>query len=107
MPVFSKKNTHCLNVTNGTSVNQVRNVQGDTLQNESIRFGVLSDDMYKLNKRNLDADMQILSRPEGLEVLDEGVYLDGLHKGLFSMDLMHVTSHPPTRDLPEAAIGQS
>ncbi|GBN77735.1 hypothetical protein AVEN_48703-1 [Araneus ventricosus] len=23
------------------------------------------------------------------------------------MDLMHVTSHPPTRDLPEAAIGQS
>ncbi|GBN91236.1 hypothetical protein AVEN_21323-1 [Araneus ventricosus] len=24
-----------------------------------------------------------------------------------SMDLMHVTSHPPTRDLPEAAIGQS
>ncbi|GBL99226.1 Prolyl 4-hydroxylase subunit alpha-1, partial [Araneus ventricosus] len=24
-----------------------------------------------------------------------------------TMDLMHVTSHPPTRDLPEAAIGQS
>ncbi|GBL78036.1 hypothetical protein AVEN_143345-1 [Araneus ventricosus] len=23
------------------------------------------------------------------------------------MDLTHVTSHPPTRDLPEAAIGQS
>ncbi|GBN41187.1 hypothetical protein AVEN_29210-1 [Araneus ventricosus] len=23
------------------------------------------------------------------------------------MDLMHVTSHPPTRDLPEADIGQS
>ncbi|GBL73698.1 hypothetical protein AVEN_230690-1 [Araneus ventricosus] len=23
------------------------------------------------------------------------------------MDLMHVTSHPPSRDLPEAAIGQS
>ncbi|GBN02779.1 hypothetical protein AVEN_51119-1 [Araneus ventricosus] len=23
------------------------------------------------------------------------------------MDLMHVTSHPPARDLPEAAIGQS
>ncbi|GBM28639.1 hypothetical protein AVEN_621-1 [Araneus ventricosus] len=23
------------------------------------------------------------------------------------MDLIHVTSHPPTRDLPEAAIGQS
>ncbi|GBO27667.1 hypothetical protein AVEN_270028-1 [Araneus ventricosus] len=23
------------------------------------------------------------------------------------MDVMHVTSHPPTRDLPEAAIGQS
>ncbi|GBN80851.1 hypothetical protein AVEN_129129-1 [Araneus ventricosus] len=26
---------------------------------------------------------------------------------LKGMDLMHVTSHPPTRDLPEAAIGQS
>ncbi|GBN19847.1 hypothetical protein AVEN_114556-1 [Araneus ventricosus] len=24
-----------------------------------------------------------------------------------TMDLMHVTSHPPTRDLAEAAIGQS
>ncbi|GBM14179.1 hypothetical protein AVEN_60997-1 [Araneus ventricosus] len=24
-----------------------------------------------------------------------------------SMDLMHVTSHPPTRDLLEAAVGQS
>ncbi|GBM75267.1 hypothetical protein AVEN_214588-1 [Araneus ventricosus] len=24
-----------------------------------------------------------------------------------AMDLMHVTSHPPTRDLPEAAISQS
>ncbi|GBN36195.1 hypothetical protein AVEN_181189-1 [Araneus ventricosus] len=26
---------------------------------------------------------------------------------LNEMDFMHVTSHPPTRDLPDAAIGQS
>ncbi|GBN36350.1 hypothetical protein AVEN_191369-1 [Araneus ventricosus] len=32
--------------------------------------------------------------------------LDGYAQD-FSMDLMHVTSHPPTRDLPEAVIGQS
>ncbi|GBL83810.1 hypothetical protein AVEN_132690-1 [Araneus ventricosus] len=25
----------------------------------------------------------------------------------FRMDLIHVSSHPPPRDLPEAAIGQS
>ncbi|GBN02072.1 hypothetical protein AVEN_243875-1 [Araneus ventricosus] len=32
---------------------------------------------------------------------------DKIVANAFAMDLMHVTSHPPTRDLPEAAIGQS
>ncbi|GBN58494.1 hypothetical protein AVEN_53883-1 [Araneus ventricosus] len=33
-------------------------------------------------------------------------YNDIFH-GPVGMDLMHVTSHPPTRDLPAASIGQS
>ncbi|GBO45874.1 hypothetical protein AVEN_34259-1 [Araneus ventricosus] len=51
--------------------------------------------------KTLALDMKIERPPE-----DIYTHLNFPYQCL-AMDLMHVTSHPPTRDLPEAAIGQT
>ncbi|GBN21334.1 hypothetical protein AVEN_200316-1 [Araneus ventricosus] len=70
------------NVINGTTLSQVRSISGDTLQNDLVRFGVLSNHMYNLNKRKLDADMQILIPPSSPVAKDEHKY--PIHKGIFA-----------------------
>ncbi|GBO36818.1 hypothetical protein AVEN_270804-1 [Araneus ventricosus] len=50
-----------LNVTNVRTVEKVPRVGDDTLQNDLVRFRILSEHMYKLYKGKFEADMRIRS----------------------------------------------
>ncbi|GBN21335.1 hypothetical protein AVEN_200317-1 [Araneus ventricosus] len=96
-----------INATDGTTINKVRSVDDDILQNEFERFRVLSDHMHKLKKHSVDADMQILSRSEGNGILDEYEYQDRIHKGIFAIRVPEywegLENVPRPNELPEIA----
>ncbi|GBN67732.1 hypothetical protein AVEN_118232-1, partial [Araneus ventricosus] len=71
-----------LNVTDDTTVAQVRSVGDDTLQNDLVRFRILSEHMHKLYKGKFDADMRIRSCFE--DVFAEDMYEDRIHKGILA-----------------------
>ncbi|GBN57745.1 hypothetical protein AVEN_272220-1 [Araneus ventricosus] len=64
------------------TVDQVRSVGDDTLQNDLMGFRILSDYMCKLCKGKFDADMLIRSYFEGVFAEDE--YQDRIRKGILA-----------------------
>lgn len=67
-----------LSVTDETTVDEIRNIEDCTYQDELVRFGVLSDHMRKLQKEGFGSDMKIRgnSRERNPDLYD-------IHKGIF------------------------
>ncbi|GBN24882.1 hypothetical protein AVEN_9993-1 [Araneus ventricosus] len=66
-----------LNVVSGEKAERVQSVGDDSLQDESERFGVLSDHLQKLHEERWNADVRILSRPDRIIIMEPS------HRGIF------------------------
>lgn len=93
-----------LNITNGTTGNEIRAVHVPALQNDLERLNALSNDMFKMKMRKRYTDYKLKSRLN----VDTSVYLYHLHKDIMlarapDLDrmLVNITHEDPRKNMPE------
>ncbi|CAL1261834.1 unnamed protein product [Larinioides sclopetarius] len=87
-----------LNVINGNTVIQVLSERSDRLQSELIRFGALSDHLYKFRRVRVDTDMDILCSLE-----TPGYFIaHHIHKGIIAARLPGLENVILANDIPDS-----